>query len=116
MSIVSIEDLSNELFYEIFEYLDSGEIYQAFFKLNHRFQQLLNSSSLLLKIKLYYSESKETMMNNYKHIFLYNKNQVLSIHLWLSTNNNQIMSSFTIDLSFIRLESLVFSLIEPDLL
>ncbi|CAF4419487.1 unnamed protein product, partial [Rotaria sp. Silwood2] len=116
MSIISIEDLSNEFFYEIFEYLDSCEIYQAFYNLNNRFQQLLNSSSLLFKIKLHYTESNEIMMNNYKQIFLHNKNQIYSVHLWISTDDNHIISSFTIDSSFIRLESLVFSPIEPDLL
>ncbi|CAF2851047.1 unnamed protein product, partial [Rotaria sp. Silwood2] len=116
MSRTLIEDLSNEFFYEIFEYLDSYEIYQAFFDLNNRFQQLLNSSYLLFKIRHCYSQSKEIIMNKYKQIFLHNKNQIFSVHLWILPDNNQFISSFTIDSSFIRLESLVFRPIEPDLL
>ena len=40
--MMGIEDLSNEFFYEIFDYLDGSEIYQAFANLNHRFDQLLH--------------------------------------------------------------------------
>jgi hypothetical protein len=53
-SITSIENLSNEIFLEIFEYLTGFDIFEAFSHLNFRFQNLLNSSLLLLKIKFYY--------------------------------------------------------------
>ncbi len=52
--ITSIENLSNELFYEIFEYLDGLDIYIAFSNLNYRFQQLVTSSSIRFKINIYY--------------------------------------------------------------
>ena len=52
MSITSIENLSNEFFYEIFDYLNAWHIYIAFSNLNYRFQQLLDNSSILYKIKL----------------------------------------------------------------
>ncbi|CAF2867417.1 unnamed protein product [Rotaria sp. Silwood2] len=105
--ITSIENLSNEFFYEIFDYLDGCEIYQTFSNLNHRFQQLLNSSSLRFKINFHHSTSIEIFMNNYKQIILLNKDQIFSIHLSLSTHNNQIISSLNIDSSFNRLESRV---------
>ncbi|CAF2814620.1 unnamed protein product [Rotaria sp. Silwood2] len=114
--ISSIENLSNEFFYEIFDYLDGCEIYQTFSNLNYRFQQLLNSSSLRLKINFHHSTSVEIFMNNYKKILLLNKDQIFSIHLSLSTHNNQIISSLNIDSSFNRLESLFFRSIEPNTL
>ncbi|CAF1241273.1 unnamed protein product [Rotaria sp. Silwood1] len=58
-SITSIEDLSNEIFYEVFDYFDGGEIVKTFSKLNFRFEQLLYSSSILIKIHVflfYYEE------------------------------------------------------------
>ncbi|CAF4292377.1 unnamed protein product, partial [Rotaria sordida] len=117
MSINSIENLSDELFYEIFDYLNGCEIDNAFSNLNYRFHQLINSSSLLFKIRLgYYSRANEIFMNNYKRILLLNKNQILSIHLWISENTNQIISLFNIDSSFNCLESLMFNSIEPDVL
>ncbi|CAF1529473.1 unnamed protein product, partial [Rotaria sp. Silwood1] len=116
MSISSIEDLSNELFYEIFGYLDACKIYYAFSKLNYRFQKLINSSSLLLKLKLDNSKSEKIFMNNYQQILHLNKGQIFSIHLWTSENTNQIISTFTIDSSFNCLESLVFYAIKSDLL
>jgi hypothetical protein len=51
LSINCIENLSNELFYEIFNYLYAWDIYNAFSNLNYRFQQLLDNSSILYKIK-----------------------------------------------------------------
>ncbi|CAF4138930.1 unnamed protein product [Rotaria sordida] len=116
MSINSIENFSNEFFYEIFDYLDACEIYYAFSNLNYRFQQLINSSSLLLKLTFNYSQLQEIFMNNYQQILHFNKNQIFSIHLWISENTNQIISSFTIDSSFNCLESLIFDSIEPDIL
>ncbi|CAF1179663.1 unnamed protein product [Rotaria sordida] len=116
MSINSIENLCDELFYEIFDYLNGCELYYAFSNLNSRFQQLINSSSLLLKLKLIYSRTQEIFMNNYQQVLCFNKNQILSIHLWLSENTNQIISLLNIDSSFIRLESLILNSIEPDLL
>ncbi|CAF1198987.1 unnamed protein product [Rotaria sordida] len=108
--ISSIENLSNELFYEIFDYLDGIEIYQAFSNLNYRFQQLLTSSSILFKIDLNHITSKEIFMVNYKQI----KHQIYSIYFQLPVNINQLLTSFTIDSSFNRLESLVIEDIEPD--
>ncbi|UJR19309.1 hypothetical protein I4U23_022438 [Adineta vaga] len=50
MSITTIKHLSNEIFYEIFEYIDAYVIFHAFSKLNNRFQLLLNSSLTRLKL------------------------------------------------------------------
>ncbi|CAF3289079.1 unnamed protein product [Rotaria socialis] len=100
----------------MFEYLDGCNLYQAFSDLNHRFQQLLSSSLLRLKIKVYCSESNEITMNNYNKIVLHNKQQIFSISIWTLKKPDPMASSFNFDSSFNRLESLVISSIEPDLL
>jgi hypothetical protein len=106
-SQTSIEDLSNEIFYEIFDYLDGCDIYRTFSNLNYRFSKLVNSSSLLFKIEFHHSTDK-----NSKEIILYNKSQILSIHYLSSL----MILSLNIDSSFNHLESLVFDSIEPDIL
>ncbi|CAF3718449.1 unnamed protein product [Rotaria sp. Silwood1] len=113
--IISIENLSDELFYEIFEYLDGGEIHQAFSNLNHRFQQLLNSSSLLLKLQLQYTPAGKTLMNNYQPIGV-NRHQIFSIYSWKPSIGSYFFSSFTAGLSPDRLESLVLETVDPSVL
>ncbi|CAF0737836.1 unnamed protein product [Rotaria sordida] len=46
------ENLSNELFYEVFDYLEGCDLFKAFSNLNSRFQAMVTSSSLRLKIDL----------------------------------------------------------------
>jgi hypothetical protein len=115
MSITSIEHLSNECFYEVFDYLDGYFIHKAFSNLNHRFHQLLNSSSLLLKIQ-FRSISDETLMNDYKQMVCLYRHQIFSLDLSLSSQNNDFFSSFSIDSSFDHLESLVLYEIQPIIL
>jgi hypothetical protein len=51
VSITRIEHFPNELLHEVFDYLDGGGIYYAFYNLNARFQHLITCLSFLLKIK-----------------------------------------------------------------
>lgn len=55
----TIENLSNELFYEIFDYLDGCDILNGFSKLNSRFQYLLSNPSVSFKINLITSTNLE---------------------------------------------------------
>ena len=66
MSISLFEDFSNEFFYEIFDYLNGCEIYEAFSDLNTRFQQLLDDPSFRYKIHIDYSNGKEKSLNQLK--------------------------------------------------
>ncbi|CAM4847347.1 unnamed protein product, partial [Rotaria magnacalcarata] len=116
MPTTSIENLSNELFYEIFEYLDGCILYQAFSDLNHRFQQFLSSSLVRLKIQVHRSEPNEMTLNNYNKIVLHNKQQIFSITIWTFEKTDPMASLFYFDSSFNRLESLVIISIEPALL
>ncbi|CAF1452622.1 unnamed protein product [Rotaria sordida] len=47
-----LEELANEILYEIFEYLDGYDIYKGFYKLNNRFQNLSINSNILTKINI----------------------------------------------------------------
>ena len=93
MPISLLENLPNESLYEIFEYFDACEIYHSFSSLNHRFYQLIKFSPPLLKIRLSYPESNKIFINNYQNVLLFNKNQLLSLHLWSTKKNtNEIHS------------------------
>jgi hypothetical protein len=77
MSITYIEHLSNEFFYEIFDYLDAWDIYAAFSNLNYRFQQLLLNSSILYKIKLIdRTMSNDVLIKTWTKIAHLNRKQV----------------------------------------
>jgi hypothetical protein len=114
-STTSIEHLSNEFFYEIFDYLEACDIYNAFSNLNHRFQQLLNSSALLFKINLDEKVLEEMDKNQYKPIILLNKQQIFSIEFYLPDRVKDLFSSFIIDSLLSRLESFVVKWIDPDI-
>ncbi|CAF1044257.1 unnamed protein product [Rotaria sp. Silwood1] len=104
-SITCIENLSNEFFYEIFDYLDGYDIYTAFSYLNQRFQKLLNSSSLLFKITLDDSIYNESYISSYKQYLHLNRHKIFSIDLCSIIKNNSI-SWLTFDSSLMCLESL----------
>jgi hypothetical protein len=114
MSINSIENLSNELFYEIFDYLDGYHVYQAFSNLNNHFQQFLNSSFLLFKIKYCCSKPEDVFMNNWKQMMCFNRQQIYSIDLWMSSSTHEFLSSsIIIDSSLNHLQSLVLHALTP---
>ncbi|CAF4202579.1 unnamed protein product, partial [Rotaria sordida] len=115
MPVTLIENLSNEFFYEIFDYLHGIDIYNSFSNLNYRFQQLLNSSSLLFKIKVH-TQSNESSMNIYKQIILLNKHQIFSIDLYIPLQNKHFFSLFSIDSSLDHLESLTLSQLDSNVL
>ncbi len=99
-----MEDLSNELFYEIFEYLDGCDIHKAFSNLNSRFQNLLTNSLLPLKINLS-SKSQSTLEQRCRHIIIPNKHRILSLHLKDYSLIRNFFDHCNIDSSFTRLES-----------
>ncbi|CAF4793324.1 unnamed protein product, partial [Rotaria sp. Silwood2] len=72
-SITSIENLSNEIFYEIFDYFDGGEIVKKFSKLNSRFEQLLHSSLILIKTQFYLFYYEEIMNKDHELEIFSNK-------------------------------------------
>ncbi|CAF4823746.1 unnamed protein product [Rotaria sp. Silwood1] len=85
--IHSIEDLSNEILYNIFDYLDGCHLYESFANLNARFQNLLIKSFLSLKINI---DSKYEIIIEYCHV-------------------KQFLKLITINSLFNRLQSLVIN-------
>ncbi len=81
-SFTYFEDLSNEIIYEIFEYLEFYYIYQTFSNLNNRYYNLVNYSKLPIKLNLS-SMPKKAFQNYCKDIIIPNQHRIHSIH---STN------------------------------
>ncbi|CAF0980559.1 unnamed protein product [Rotaria sordida] len=105
------EDLANEIFYEIFEYLDLYDIYKGFFNLNQRFQNLIINSNFLNQINIS-TMSKSKFEYYHKNILLPNKHRIRLIRLSNPFMNELIFSSAYTILRFIHLETLIFDHIE----
>ena len=108
-----MEDLSNEVFYEVVDYLDGRDFYQAFVNLNSRFDQLLHSPSLRWKIEIRSSQS-ETFLEKYEQMIRLHKHQIYSIIMGLYSKSEEILSIYLIDSSLQRLESLFIHGIQSD--
>ncbi|CAF3238324.1 unnamed protein product [Rotaria socialis] len=106
--ITRFEHLSNELLYEIFDYLDPYEIYEAFSKLNIRLHNLVIFSSLPLNINLS-SKSISTLEHRCRHVIIPNKHRILSLHLNSYVIIRDFFTHCNIDASFNRLESVVLN-------
>ena len=105
MLITRLENLSNEILYEIFEYLDGCFVFNTFTNLNIRFEYLLQYSSLPLKVNLSWT-SKSTFEHYSKHIIAPNLTRIISLHIPNPSAIKFFLSSFSIESSFPRLESL----------
>ena len=98
-----LEDLQNELFYEIFEYLDGFCLHNTFSKLNKRFQDLMKMSNL----RLHFDFPSSNIDKQYKQFLLENKRQIRSFsiaNIWMSQSVYPILNLF--DQSFERLKSI----------
>ncbi|CAF0722520.1 unnamed protein product [Adineta steineri] len=68
-SVTCFEDLANELIYEIFNNLDTYQVYQSFFHLNIRFQNLCTHANLSIQVGMS-SASKTTFQRYYDDFFV----------------------------------------------
>ena len=98
--------MSNELLYEIFEYVGIYDAYEAFSNLNTRCQDLIMYSSFPLRINLSFT-CKSIFQYRCKHIVRPNIHRIVSLRLSHYLSNNLFFTLFTFDSSFIRLESLI---------
>jgi hypothetical protein len=105
--ILHLEDLSNEILYEIFEYIELYDLFQAFTNLNHRFKILLNYSFLSLQVNLNTTE-KINVKNYYTQLIMPNKHRIISLYL---TDRSDIIPKYCsfdiLDSSFNHLQLLV---------
>ncbi|CAF4562977.1 unnamed protein product [Rotaria socialis] len=99
------EDLSNELIYEIFNYLDSWEIYKTLVQLNIRFQHLFRSDIFRLKINLP-SLAKRNFFLRCEKLVKPHINRIVSLSLSNHCAIDSFFDLFSID-SFIHLETLI---------
>ncbi|CAF1156051.1 unnamed protein product [Adineta steineri] len=112
-SYTCLENLSNELLYEILEYIDAYDIYKSFSNLNIRLQNLIISSSLLLRIKLNL-KSKSLLEYRCEHVIIPNSHRILSLHLIDELLIRNFFYHCIIDSSFQRLESIMLIGIEAE--
>ncbi|CAF1676095.1 unnamed protein product, partial [Adineta ricciae] len=78
--VTCFEDLSNELIYEVLEFVDFYDVYRAFYSLNMRFRQIITNSTLPIHVNLS-SRSKSTFESYNKDCILPNKHRIQSLHL-----------------------------------
>ena len=106
ISYNSFENLSNEIFYEIFDYLDGYDIYRSFSKLNDRFTDLIMDGSYLLKFQIspstYFDFGCQEWIRSNRH-------RILSFHVLTEVYVNCSQSLEHLNASYIRLESLILS-------
>lgn len=107
MSITRLENLSNEILYEIFEYLDICLIYNIFSNLNTRFEYLLKYSSLPINLNLSWI-SKSIFQHYCQHVITPNLTRIISISIPNPLAIKFFLQAFPISTSFPRLESLNF--------
>lgn len=105
-SITSIENFSNELFYELFDYLDGYDIINTFSNLNKRFENLLNDLSLLLKLKL---SSQRNLSTYCKTIILPNKHRIYSLNFSDESILDRFLIQCNINSSFQNLQSIILN-------
>ncbi|CAF3852374.1 unnamed protein product [Adineta steineri] len=107
--ISQFEDLSNELIYEIFEYLDYYHSYQGFFYLNSRFRSRFTQSTLPLKINI--DLTIQSNFNCFKQdIIIPNKQRIHSLRL---SNCCMFHTNAFILFDKISLRTLVLENIQP---
>ncbi|CAF0948624.1 unnamed protein product [Adineta ricciae] len=103
--ITHIEHLSNELFLEIFDYLEGCDIHHSFFHLNSRFQQLLTCPTLLYKIQL-----PTNIISNielcYKTFVIPHQHHILSLRIENLTLINNFIKYCIPNSSFDSLQSI----------
>ncbi|CAF3714784.1 unnamed protein product [Rotaria socialis] len=104
--VTFIEHLSNELFYEIFDYLDGRDLLYAFSNLNLHFESLIMSSKFRLKFH-HCTPHLELFEQDYQQIIVLNKHRIISLHLWTPSQLLTSVVLHPVNSSFSRLESLI---------
>lgn len=102
--ITKLQDLSNELFYEIFNYLDDMECFEIFLPLNKRFSSLLFASHRMLTLDLR-DQPKSQMDTFYRDIVIPQRHRIQCLKLGDKQIDTVLNISF-INSSFLALASI----------
>ncbi|CAF1403982.1 unnamed protein product [Rotaria sordida] len=106
-----LEDLANEILYEIFGYLNGYDIYKGFYNLNNRFQNLAINSNILTKINIS-TISKSNFEDYYHNILIPNQSQINFLRLSNPFVAEIIFSEPRLILNFIRLETIILDYVQ----
>ncbi|CAF4001024.1 unnamed protein product [Rotaria sordida] len=106
-----LENLTDELLFEIFDYLDTYHIYKGFYYLNKRFKNIFINSTIPEAINIL-PMSKSNFENYYINIILPNRNRINLLRLTNPFTLDAIFSPPSIILEFIRLEILILDNIQ----
>ncbi|CAF2853860.1 unnamed protein product [Rotaria sp. Silwood2] len=108
-----LEDLANEILYEIFEYLDVYDIYKGFYNLNNRFQNLAINSNILTKINIS-TISKSNFEDYYNNILIPNQSQINFLRLSNPFVAKIIFSQPQLILNFTRLQTVILDNVQDE--
>ncbi|CAF3926627.1 unnamed protein product [Rotaria sp. Silwood1] len=101
-----LEDLANEIIYEIFDYLDIFHVYDGFIDLNKRFKKLLNNSNLPLQVNIS-TMTKTNFQRCYKNIIIPNRHRINYLRLSNIFTTDIVFSPPRLITQFPQIESLV---------
>ncbi|UJR17208.1 hypothetical protein I4U23_004103 [Adineta vaga] len=107
----SLENLSNELIYEIFEYLHLHHAFQAFYNLNERFDNLFKHFKYPIKIDIS-SISTSTYERYAQHVIRPHAKRIKSLRISNPFVNEIYLQLLPAILNFIRLEALTLTNID----
>ncbi|CAF3320695.1 unnamed protein product [Rotaria sp. Silwood2] len=105
-SIIHFENLSNDIIYEIFGFLDFRHAYDAFFNLKERFQNFLTNLTLSIHIDMSFM-SKLDFQKYYKQIIIHNTHRIKSFHLLNPFSIDIFLTHNCIISKLIRVETLI---------
>ncbi|CAF1192751.1 unnamed protein product [Rotaria sp. Silwood1] len=104
------EDLSNEIFFEIFDYLHALDIFTSFTSLNKRISSILQ----LIPLRIIISHNHCRQQINYLSSYLtYHDHQVISINIDNICDNSSVINLLFNRHNFINLQSCIFISINP---
>jgi hypothetical protein len=101
-----LENLPNEILYEIFEYLDIYHVYDGFFNLNKRFKNLSINSTLPIQINIS-TMTKTNFQRYYKKIILPNRHRINILRLSNPFTVDAVFSPSRFITQFVQLETLI---------
>jgi hypothetical protein len=113
MSVTCLEDLSNELLYEIFDYCQMIDIYDELAILNSRFQQLLVRSSLPIHLD-FNVMSKEIFQHRFRTILIGQQCRIVSLRLSDHFQVGYLVASSMLNSAFVNLQRLTIENIRTE--